>query len=132
MVKNPHRFIYCCQCEKEVEARFTRGGEIYPHRPDLHKLPFWKCDTCKNYVGCHHKTTDYTKPLGAIPNKEMKNARQHIHKILDPIWKEKKMKRSKLYARIAQAMGVKEYHTAELRTLDDARKVYALIKEIAA
>lgn len=58
--------IYCTGCGKDVQARLTDGAERYPHRPDLYELPFWKCDTCGNYVGCHHKTRAPTKPLGCI------------------------------------------------------------------
>jgi hypothetical protein len=62
----------------------------------------------------------------------MKNARQYIHHILDPIGKSGKMPRGKLYARIAKELGVAEYHTAEIRTLEDARKGYAIVKILAA
>jgi hypothetical protein len=123
--------LYCCQCQKPVEARLTNGGEVYPHRPDLWDLPFWKCDACGNHVGCHHKTKDRTRPLGNIPTKELKNARQHIHRILDPIWKSHKMPRGKLYARLASQLGLREYHTAELKTVEEARKVYAIVREIS-
>lgn len=124
--------IYCCQCQTNVEARLVDGSETYPHRHDLYSLPFWKCDTCNNFVGCHHKTNDRTKPLGNIPTKELKNARQHIHKILDPLWKYGKMPRGKIYAKIAREMGIAEYHTAEIKTIEDARKVYVIVKSIAS
>lgn len=122
--------LFCCQCKREVEARLTDGSEVYPHRPDLASLPFWKCDTCKNFVGCHHKTKDRTRPLGNIPTKELKAARQHIHRVLDPIWKNGKMPRGKLYARIAIELGLAEYHTAEIRTIEEARRVYTVVQEI--
>jgi hypothetical protein len=48
--------IFCCECREKVNARLTEGEEIYPHREDLKDLPFWICDKCKNFVGCHHKT----------------------------------------------------------------------------
>lgn len=35
--------IFCCGCQKEVDALLTSGAEIYPHRCDLKDLPFWKC-----------------------------------------------------------------------------------------
>lgn len=124
--------IYCCGCKTEVSARLTDGKEVYPHRNDLFYLPFWKCDTCNNYVGCHHKTKERTKPLGNIPTKELKSARQHIHKILDPLWKNKIMPRGKVYALIAKAMGIEQYHTAEIKTMEEARRVYAIVKELAA
>lgn len=124
------KLIYCCGCQTEVCARLTDGSEAYPHRIDLYELPFWKCDGCGNFVGCHHKTKDRTKPLGNIPTKELKNARQHIHKILDPIWKSGRMPRGKVYAKIAAAMGIAEYHTAEIKNIDDARKVYSIVREL--
>lgn len=124
--------IYCCGCQKEVEARLTSGAEIYPHREDLHKLPFWKCDTCKNYVGCHHKTINRSKPLGNIPSKEIKNARQHIHKLIDPLWKnyeEPYRARAWIYRWLSSKIG-KQYHTAEIKTIEEARRVYLLAKKI--
>lgn len=119
--------IYCCGCQKEIEACLTDGKEIYPHRPDLHALPFWKCPACGNYVGCHHKTKDRTRPLGCIPTPEIKNARRHIHRLLDGIWKSGKIRRQKLYAKLSGKLGY-EYHTAEIRTIEEARKIYKLIR----
>lgn len=121
--------IYCCTCNKKVEARLTDGREVYPHREDLYSLPFWKCDTCKNYVGCHHKTDNPTNPLGNIPTKELKNARQHIHKILDPLWRSGRYKRNQIYKILSDKMGFK-YHTAKLKNIEEARKVYLIIKEL--
>lgn len=118
--------IYCVACEIKVNARLTDGCEIYPHRKDLSDLPFWKCDTCKNYVGCHHKTKNRTNPLGNIPNAEMRKARQHIHALLDPIWKSGKRTRNQVYEAISGAMGF-GYHTATLRTIEEAREVYKFL-----
>ena len=124
--------LYCCGCQKDVMARLTHGGEVYPHREDLADLPVWRCDGCKNWVGCHHKTKNRIRPLGNIPTREIKNARQHIHRILDPIWKSGQMPRGKVYAILAKELGLKEYHTAEIKTVEEARKVYAAVKRIAA
>ena len=66
------RSIFCCGCQSDVQARLTDGAEIYAHRRDLASLPFWKCDACGNFVGCHHKTKHRTRPLGCIPTKEIK------------------------------------------------------------
>lgn len=119
--------IYCCECQKDTIARLTDGREIYPNRRDLYVLPFWKCDVCKNYVGCHHKTSQRTKPLGNIPNNAIRNARKHIHTILDPLWKGGNMRRKEVYALISEAIG-KQYHTAEIKTVDEARQVYSIVK----
>lgn len=125
-----HRFIHCCGCNAEISARLTDGREIYPHRPDLAPLPFWKCDTCKNFVGCHHKTADRTRPLGSIPTREIKRARSEIHRILDPIWKRGKMRRGELYERLANDLGLKEYHTADISNIEFARDVYRAVVAI--
>lgn len=124
------RPIYCCGCEKEKLARLTDGAEIYPHRTDLKALPFWKCDTCKNYVGCHHKTSNPTNPLGVIPTKAIMHARKHIHALLDSMWSSGKQ-RGKLYAELSRELGW-TYHTANIRTVDEARKVYRLLKDMKA
>ncbi|EPS5918239.1 zinc-finger-containing protein [Vibrio parahaemolyticus] len=124
-----NKLIYCCGCESEVNARLTNGKEIYPRRPDLALLPFWICDTCLNHVGCHHKTNKPTTPLGIIATPEIKNARKHIHALMDPLWKSGKIKRGKLYAMLSIRIG-KTYHTGEIRTLSDARLVYRHIQAI--
>lgn len=120
--------IYCCACSRDIEARLTDGAEVYPHRKDLAALPFWICDSCGNYVGCHHKTENRTQPLGVIATPEIKKARQHIHAVLDPIWKSGKMKRASLYKRISDELGW-QYHTANIRTIEEARKVYAIVQQ---
>ena len=123
--------IYCCQCCEEVDTRLTDGAEIYPHREDLDSLPFWIHDKCGNFVGCHHKTPQRTKPLGCIPTKEIKNARKHIHALLDPMWKTGPMKkRGQLYAEISSQLGY-QFHTAEIRSIEEARRIYRIILDIS-
>jgi hypothetical protein len=122
--------IYCMECNKTVMARLTRGREIYPRRPDLHNLPYWICDTCSNYVGCHYKTEDSTRPLGCIPNAHMKKARRHIHILFDSIWRAGLISRRKLYKRVSQELGVVEYHAAELESIEEAREVYRILLRI--
>jgi len=121
--------LWCCKCADYVEARLTDGAEVYPHRKDLASLPFWRCDTCGNWVGCHHKTKNRTKPLGNIPSPELKAARGHIHALIDPLWKSKQIDRGQLYARMSEKMGW-NYHTANLRTIEEARAAYRAGLEI--
>lgn len=123
------RSIYCCNCGCDVEARLTDGGEIYPHRKDLKKLPFWKCDTCDQFVGCHHKTKDRTRPLGVIPSPEVKALRRKIHSKLDPLWKEYGFNRKKIYAELSEVIG-REYHTADLRNADECEMVLSELYEM--
>lgn len=123
--------IYCCGCERDVDASLVTGAEIYPSRADLSRLPFWQCE-CGCYVGCHHKSRfkkDRTKPLGCIPTPELRKARGEIHKILDPIWKRGLSGRGSLYRLINSRLGY-EYHTAEIRSIDEARKIYRIVRSI--
>lgn len=122
--------IYCCACAKDVEARLTTGAEVYPWRPDLADVPRWRCDVCRNHVGTHHKTKDPTKPLGVIPTPAIRAARMHIHDTIDPLWKSGRIKRSKLYAMLSEQIGG-PYHTADIRTLDEARAIYRAARKIA-
>lgn len=124
-----NRSIWCCACNCDINARLTNGKEIYPHRKDLYSLPFWVCDKCSNFVGCHHKTKNPTNPLGVIATKEIKNARIYIHAALDPLWKDGKFTRKELYKKISNEIGY-EYHTAELKTIEEARKAYRIILNI--
>lgn len=120
--------IYCCGCRGDVSARLTNGAEIYPHRSDLAELPFWKCDACGNWVGCHHRTSNPTNPLGTIATPEIRNARKWIHQILDPIWKKGKRSRASCYAAISEHMGW-NFHTSKIRTIEEAREAYRFIND---
>lgn len=126
--------IWCCGCKQKVDARLTTGKEIYPHRPDLYSFPYWKCDDCRNYVGCHYKTKDRTRPLGMIATPEIKNARQHIHRILDPLWigkNKSKKKRDRIYDEIKRRIGMKvPFHTANIISIEEGRRVYRVIQSI--
>jgi hypothetical protein len=121
--------IYCCECNCEVDARLTSGAEVYPHRSDLSSLPFWICKQCNNFVGCHYKTKNRTRPLGVISNKEVKNAKVHIHKLIDPLWKNGLMKRGELYSKLSDKLGYM-YHTGEIRSIEQARAIYVVCKAI--
>ena len=121
------RKIWCCGCGDHVSARLTDGSEIYPHRSDLTEIPFWKCDSCGNFVGCHHKTRDRTKPLGSIPTPELREARKQLHFLIDPLWRNGRRSRKALYAAISMKLG-REYHTAEVNTIEEANKVREIVQ----
>lgn len=119
--------IYCCECKTKVAAILTTGKEIYPHREDLCGLPFWQCPNCKKYVGCHKNSKN--KPLGNIPTKEIRNARQHIHALIDPLWKDGFITRDNFYNELSSKLGW-GYHTANIRSIDEARQVYKIALDI--
>ena len=118
--------IYCVGCGKPVEARLISGEEAYPHRKDLYALPFWKCDCCGNFVGCHHKTSNPTRPLGVIPTPGLKRERRKLHELIDPIWKTRKASRKRIYAHISNAIG-RQYHTADIKSVDEAKNIYSIV-----
>ena len=120
--------LWCCQCQVDVEARLTNGAEVYPHRPDLHALPRWICDGCRNHVGTHHKTSDPTRPLGNIPSAEIRRARTAIHELIDPAWKSGRIRRRAIYAHLS-ATFAREYHTGEIKSIEEARAVYAAARD---
>jgi hypothetical protein len=121
--------IYCCGCGCDVKARLTDGKEIYPHRADLYDLPFWKCDRCHNYVGCHHKTAQRTNPTGNIPTAEIRALRVQIHSIIDPLWKSGEISRGALYRKIGKYLGY-VYHTGEIKSVKEAEKVIKFVKSL--
>ena len=121
-MKSQHMEIYCCGCGCEVPARLIDGSEAYPHRPDLFDLPFWKCDTCGNVVGCHHKTNNPTRPLGVIATQEIKDARKRVHAIIDPLWKSRRYTRNYVYRHITSLLGY-QFHSAEMRSVEEAQRV---------
>jgi hypothetical protein len=131
MTDRTSREIYCAGCGHAVIARLTNGAEVYPHRRDLAALPFWRCDACRNFVGCHHKTRDRTRPLGCIPTPAIKRERQRIHAVIDPIWQRGTMTRRQVYREVAIALGIDEFHTAEIRSVEDARAAYISASALA-
>lgn len=118
--------IFCCECRRDMNCNLIKGNVAYPHRENLFSLNFYQCPVCKNFVGVHKGTY---RPLGVIANSEIKNARRHIHNLLDPIWKTGKIGRKKCYKLISEELGY-EYHTANLKTIDECRTVYRIIQRI--
>lgn len=124
--------IFCCGCDREIKAELRTGRDIYPHLRHLWSLPFWVCLACENYVGCHHKTKNRTRPLGCIPTPEIRAARQGIHQIIDPLWKNRVggFSRGGLYAELSERLGY-PFHSAEVRSVEEAEKIKSLARQIA-
>lgn len=124
------RLIFCAGCQKNVHARLVTGGNVYPGNPALKHLPFWRCYDCGGYVGCHHLVKDDPlKPLGVMATRDLRHARQKLHTLIDPIWKSGIITRTGLYQLISQSLGWK-YHTAKTRSVDEAREVYRVVRDI--
>jgi hypothetical protein len=79
----------CAECSSMAEQ--VDSAVIYPHRPDLHGKPMFRC-ACGAYVGAHPGTD---VPLGYPAGPETRQLRSKVHRLLDPLW-EAKMQRDKV------------------------------------
>jgi len=124
-----HKMIYCCKCKQPMEARLTTGREIYKgNAPNLDSLMYWVCAQCGNHVGCHGATMI---PLGAIPTPQLRRMRRRIHEVMDPIWRLGHCRRGEMYQTLNKMLGYR-YHTAELTSMVEARRVLRKVKELRA
>ena len=123
MVNNCH---YCGN-----PAELVTGRIIYPHRPDLFDLNFWRCEPCDAYVGCHKKQGDGSQPLGRLANAELRKAKNKAHAAFDPHWQGKKQSRSDAYAWLAKQLGmpVERTHIGEF-DVDDCMRVVTACERI--
>lgn len=117
--------IYCTGCNKDVEARLVTAKEIYGR---TYPGKFWLC-YCGAYVGTHHKSNNPTKPLGVLATEELRKAKIHIHALIDPPWRSKKVSRGYIYKKLSRSLGY-EYHTGEIRSIAEARRVYREARNI--
>ncbi len=123
--------IFCCGCNKIVQATSVGGDAIYPHRPDLYDLTFFRCPTCGCYVGTHKVGRNQGKPLGSMPTAEIRRWRNTLHReYIDPLWQSGRFKRGKLYAMIAQHLGIKAYHTGEINDIERVKTIMNYLKTI--
>lgn len=84
-------------------SEMVKGDVIYPHRPDLYKLTFYRCDPCDAHVGTHKGTIT---PLGRLANAALRKAKSDAHKAFDPIWRGGYMSRKQAYLWLSQQLGI--------------------------
>lgn len=133
----------CAECGRD--ANLVKGDIIYPHRPDLYELNFWKC-MCGAYVGCH-KGGPGIKPLSRPALSYLRKARGYVHSVLDPIWqradelplydpeseeariKIRKAARNRVYQWLAEQMEItrEQCRTGEF-DLEQCRTAYRLLR----
>lgn len=127
--------ISCPYCS--TPAELVTGDVLYPHRPDLASLKFWRCSPCGAHVGCHKRgavadgiRSDGTLPLGRLANAELRRAKSQAHALFDEIWKSRRMGRRQAYAWLAKKLGIPqaECHIG-MFDVDRCREVVRLIKE---
>jgi len=68
--------------------------------------------------------------MGHIATPELRNAKRHIHTILDPLWQTGGMNRKAIYQCLTEHLGW-TYHTAKVRDIEEARQVYKLVQSLS-
>ena len=118
----------CPYCGRE--AKYVSGVGVYPHRPDLDSLRFWRCTPCEAWVGCHRGTS---RPLGELADRETRHARLRAHAIFDPLWKatgsnpRPPLRRRAAYLMLADELGRDVVHIADM----DATEARAVVGAVA-
>ena len=112
---------YCGQFSEMVS-----GKVIYPHRRDLYKLDFYRCEPCDAYVGTHKGTT---KPLGRLADAALRRAKSNAHKAFDPLWREGYMSRKQAYKWLSKQLGIdpKDCHIGMFDVETCSRVEYACL-----
>lgn len=115
--------VFCDYCKGR--AALLTGSDIYPHRGDLRAKQFYACRPCNAWVGCHPGTT---KPLGRLADQHLRRAKMTVHEKLDPLWKSGQAKRSTVYARLADHLGIRpqECHVG-MFDVDRCRSAVAIL-----
>lgn len=92
----------CPYCGRQPEL--VTGISVYPHRFDLRRRLFWKCEPCEAWVGCHGRAG--AVPLGRLANAELRAAKAKAHAAFDPLWRDRRMTRAAAYRWLSDALGI--------------------------
>ena len=109
--------VTCDYCGNPAEL--VGGLVIYPHRPDLSNLRFWRCEPCRAYVGTHKNSRTHA-PLGRLATAELRTLKMSVHARFDPLWKSGQLSRSAAYAKLAAGIGI-EQRKCHIGMFDEAR-----------
>lgn len=90
--------MFCPYCGREPV--FLSSKEFYGRD---YGTNVYLCRPCNAYVGTHGKGKT---PLGTLANKSLREMRKRAHAAFDPLWKSKKMSRSKAYKWMAEIMNL--------------------------
>lgn len=113
----------CIECGEM--GLLVSGSMVYPHRPDLYGLNFYRCP-CGAFVGCHPKGM---RPLGYPAGPETRKARTQAHKIFDQLWRNGFMQRRDAYRWLANKMNM-EYDDCHfgMMTKEQAEKAIYIVE----
>ena len=116
---NGMKKIICPYCGKEAE--WCENKAIYGKNYGKSYMCYF-CKPCDAYVGCHQNTR---KPLGTMANAELRDWRKKAHAVIDPLWKDGKMKRSQVYSMLYREFG-REVHIGE-SDIETCKKIIELV-----
>lgn len=94
------------------------------------------CHACQAYVGTHQPNAKFghagDEPLGTLAKKSLRQKRQQVHRVMDPIWRELRWNRQKLYDWLAARMGIsaEECHVG-MFDMDACERALALLEQLA-
>lgn len=128
--------VICPYCS--VPARLAPGKLVYPHSPAVADKQFWACFPCDAWVGCHPPMNaagrgglgDGTVPLGRLADAELREWKRRAHKVFDPLWKSRYMRRHEAYAELARRLNLprEQAHIGHF-DIDQCRAVIAAFGE---
>lgn len=98
-----------CGCGRVAEL--VTGEAVYPHRPDLFHLRFYRCVPCDARVGVH-RNDDKARPLGPLAGPRLRALRIEAHDLFDEFWihyetrGERRRARERAYVWLADQLGI--------------------------
>ena len=113
------------KCDCGNEAEWVSNAEIYG-RPYGKSHMIWLCRECDAYVGCHNNTKT---PKGTLAKKDLREARQRAHSIIDPLWQYKLYTRKDVYLKLKESLG-KDIHVGETKTVKECEEIITTAKRI--
>lgn len=115
----------CPYCEKP--AGLVWGEAVYPHRPDLHRLRFWRC-SCGAYTGTHANSPNHA-PKGGLAHAPLRKLRIAAHDAFDGRWRRLGIRRGSAYEWLKGQLGVEYTPHIGFMNEDECRRVIALCKD---
>lgn len=120
--RDPPTQCDCCAGPIElVDNSVLYNGRSYGAWPWV-----YFCQACKASVGCHPHSV---YPLGTMATPKVRQARNALHKLLDPLWRSGQMTRSKLYAEVACRLDYpagRAFHIGEL-SLEECQEAHQIL-----
>jgi hypothetical protein len=116
----------CPYCEKPAEL--VNGALIYPHRPDLATLKFWRCAGCNAYTGTHANSPNHA-PKGGLAREPLRKARIAAHAAFDGRWRRLGIRRGSAYEWLKGQLGVEYTPHIGFMNEDECARVIAACRE---